>query len=228
MSVLAVIVGLALLGSPLFVIVGAATALAFMNYAGEIHHLLDFAWVIDPFEELMGKDQFLAIPLFVGAGALMTEGGMARRLVAFTRALLGWLPGGVGMAAVGACMGFAAISGSSPVTLIAVGSIMYPALVGRGYSENFSLGLVMTAGSLEGQPAGWNLDSCPSRGTRVQSGQGADHRAGSSIGRRRRRRRRRRIPASRSFRGNVVAEPGVPVGSGAFVESLRGSIVYMR
>jgi C4-dicarboxylate transporter DctM subunit len=148
MSVLAAIVALAVIGSPLFVIVGAATGVAFIVYTPDVHQLADLAWVIDPFEELMGKDQFLAIPLFVGAGALMTEGGMARRLVAFTRALLGWLPGGLGIAAVAACMGFAAISGSSPVTLIAVGSIMYPALVQKGYSENFSLGLVMTAGSL--------------------------------------------------------------------------------
>ena len=148
MTVLLSIVALAVLGSPLFVIVGVATAVAFIAYTPDVTHLVDLKWVIDPFEELITKDQFLAIPLFVGAGALMTEGGMARRLVAFTRALLGWLPGGLGMAAVAACMGFAAISGSSPVTLIAVGSIMYPALVQRGYKDNFSLGLVMTAGSL--------------------------------------------------------------------------------
>ena len=64
------------------------------------------------------------------------------------RAALGWLPGGLGITAVFACMVFAAITGSSPVTLIAVGSIMFPAMVRAGYPENFSLGLVMTAGSL--------------------------------------------------------------------------------
>jgi C4-dicarboxylate transporter, DctM subunit len=147
-SVTLTILLLAIIGSPLFVIVGAATGVAFMAYTDDIAGLLDLRRVIGPLDALMGKDQFLAIPLFVGAGALMTEGGMARRLVAFTRAALGWLPGGLGIAAVVACMGFAAISGSSPVTLIAVGSIMYPALTARGYSDNFSLGLVMTAGSL--------------------------------------------------------------------------------
>jgi C4-dicarboxylate transporter DctM subunit len=64
------------------------------------------------------------------------------------RALFGWLPGGLGMAAVMSCMGFAAISGSSPVTLIAVGGIMYPAMAKARYPDGFSLGLVMTAGSL--------------------------------------------------------------------------------
>ncbi len=149
MIVLLVIVGLALIGAPLFVIVGAGTAAAFASLTGLIHDFWDLGgWMIDPFESLMGKDQFLAIPLFIASGALMTEGGMARRLVEVARAGLGWLPGGLGITSVFACMVFAAISGSSPVTLIAVGSIMFPAMVKAGYPENFSLGLVMTAGSL--------------------------------------------------------------------------------
>ncbi len=149
MKTIAAILGLAVLGAPLFVIIGVATAIAFIVYGGVIHEFNDLSgWVIGPFHQLTANDSFLAIPLFVGAGALMTEGGMARRLVDFTRAMVGWMPGGEGISAVIACMGFAAISGSSPVTLIAVGSIMYPALVQRGYPENFSLGLVMTAGAL--------------------------------------------------------------------------------
>ena len=135
---------LALLGAPLFVIVGTVSGVAFLDYAPA----LGLSTVLDPFAELLANKQFLAIPLFIGAGQLMTEGGMARRMVDFMRALLCWLPGGLGMAAVFACMGFAAISGSSPVTLIAVGSIMVPAMVKAKYDENFSMGLVMTAGSL--------------------------------------------------------------------------------
>jgi C4-dicarboxylate transporter DctM subunit len=147
--VLLVIVALALVGAPLFVIVGAGTAAAFATLTNLIHGFYDLGgWMIDPFESLMGRDQFLAIPLFIASGAIMTEGGMARRLVDFARAGLGWLPGGLGITSVFACMVFAAISGSSPVTLIAVGSIMFPAMVKAGYPENFSLGLVMTAGSL--------------------------------------------------------------------------------
>jgi C4-dicarboxylate transporter DctM subunit len=148
-TVLLIILVLALLGAPLFVIVGAATAAAFATLTGDIHSFNDLGgWMIDPFESLMGRDQFLAIPLFIASGAIMTEGGMARRLVEFARAALGWMPGGLGITAVFACMVFAAITGSSPVTLIAVGSIMYPAMTRAGYPENFSLGLVMTAGSL--------------------------------------------------------------------------------
>ena len=149
MIVLLVIVALALIGAPLFVIVGAGTAAAFVTMTGLIHNFYDLGgWMIDPFESLMGRDQFLAIPLFIASGAIMTEGGMARRLVEVARALTAWLPGGLGIAAVSSCMVFAAITGSSPVTLIAVGSIMFPAMVKAGYPENFSLGLVMTAGSL--------------------------------------------------------------------------------
>lgn len=147
MTVLLVILVLALIGAPLFVIVGAGTAAAFWSLTDLIHSFDDLGgWMIDPFESLMGRDQFLAIPLFIASGAVMTEGGMARRLVEFARAALGWLPGGLGITAVFACMVFAAITGSSPVTLIAVGSIMFPAMVRAGYPENFSLGLVMTAG----------------------------------------------------------------------------------
>ncbi len=149
MIVLLIIVALAVVGAPLFVIVGAGTAAAFVTLTDLIHSFNDLGgWMIDPFESLMGRDQFLAIPLFIASGAIMTEGGMARRLVEVARAALGWMPGGLGITSVIACMVFAAISGSSPVTLIAVGSIMFPAMVKAGYPENFSLGLVMTAGSL--------------------------------------------------------------------------------
>ena len=142
MIVLLVIVALALIGAPLFVIVGAGTAAAFVTMTGLIHNFYDLGgWMIDPFESLMGRDQFLAIPLFIASGAIMTEGGMARRLVEVARALTAWLPGGLGIAAVSSCMVFAAITGSSPVTLIAVGSIMFPAMVKAKYPENFSLPL---------------------------------------------------------------------------------------
>ena len=78
----------------------------------------------------------------------MTHGSIAKRLIAFAQALVGPLPGGLGVSAVFACAVFAAISGSSPATVIAIGSIMFPMLVKKGYSENFSLGLLSTSGSL--------------------------------------------------------------------------------
>jgi C4-dicarboxylate transporter DctM subunit len=148
MSVVTTLLGLALIGAPLFVIVGVVTGVSFFEYTGAIDGFYSFGHLIEPLEELLGKDAFLAIPLFIASGAVMTSGGLARRLVDIYRAGLGWMPGGLGISAVMSCMAFAAISGSSPVTLIAVGSIMYPAMVKSRYPDNFSLGLVMTAGSL--------------------------------------------------------------------------------
>ena len=95
-------------------------------------------------------DQFvlLAIPFFILAGAVMTRGGIARRLIAFVNAMVGWFPGGLAMAGILACIFFAAISGSSPATVVAIGSIMIPALIKAGYGEKFSLGLITVSGSL--------------------------------------------------------------------------------
>ena len=148
MNVFMALLFLALIGAPLFVIVGAVTGVAYVDYTDTIRGFESLGTLIDPLEDLLGKDAFLAIPLFIASGAIMTAGGLAKRLVEVAKASLSWMPGGLGIAAVVSCMVFAAISGSSPVTLIAVGSIMYPAMVKAKYPDNFSLGLVMTAGSL--------------------------------------------------------------------------------
>src|SRR5690242_2438136 len=78
-----------------------------------------------------GLDNFgiMAIPFFILAGAFLTRGGVARRMIAFTTSLVGHLPGGLGLAGVAACAMFAAISGSSVATVVAIGSIMMPAMV---------------------------------------------------------------------------------------------------
>lgn len=144
---IAVLLGLVVIGSPLFVIVGGATALSLALFTS-LTHFADLRLLVQHMENLATKQEFLAIPLFVASGAIMTAGGIARRLVELMRVLLCWLPGGLAVAAVMACMFFAAISGSSPVTLIAVGSMMLPALLKSGYEEDFSLGLLTTAGSL--------------------------------------------------------------------------------
>lgn len=90
----------------------------------------------------------LAVPFFILAGSIMTEGAMARRLVDVMNFLVGHIRGGGAVTSVVACMFFAALSGSSPATVVAIGSIMMPALVKSGYDENFSVGLVTSAGSL--------------------------------------------------------------------------------
>jgi C4-dicarboxylate transporter DctM subunit len=90
----------------------------------------------------------LAVPFFILAGAIMTEGAMARRLVNVMNVFVGHIRGGGAVTSVVACMFFAALSGSSPATVVAIGSIMIPALTKSGYDEDFSVGLLTSAGSL--------------------------------------------------------------------------------
>ncbi|HMK36154.1 MAG TPA: TRAP transporter large permease subunit [Desulfomonilaceae bacterium] len=90
----------------------------------------------------------LSIPFFILAGNVMTRGAMARKLIEVVKSLVGSHPGGLALAATLACMFFAALSGSSPATVIAIGSVMIPALIEEGYGEHFSIGLVTSAGSL--------------------------------------------------------------------------------
>jgi len=90
----------------------------------------------------------LAAPFFILAGTFLTTGGVARRLIAFAVALTGWVRGGLAMGAVLACMLFAAISGSSPATVVAVGSITIAGMVGAGYSREYATGVVTNAGTL--------------------------------------------------------------------------------
>jgi C4-dicarboxylate transporter DctM subunit len=147
-AVIGTILLLLVLGTPLFVTIGLITLVCFYFLATEYRHFTDYNLIIEKIFGLTDKNVLLAIPFFVVAGSVMTTGGIARRIIDFADALIGWLPGGLAAAAVLSCMFFAAISGSSPVTVIAIGSIMYPALVKHGYSEKFSCGLVTSAGSL--------------------------------------------------------------------------------
>lgn len=90
----------------------------------------------------------MAIPLFMLAGNLMSSGGISRRLVNFCNAILGWMPGGLGVVSIFACMLFGALSGSPTATCAAIGSIMVPSMIEAGYSKRFSLGTVAVAGIL--------------------------------------------------------------------------------
>lgn len=134
---------LVLLGAPLFVGVGVGTMAAWLLLRDGTPET-----VINDMFEATKKQELLAIPFFVLAGNLMTEGSIARRLIDIARIALGRLPGGLGAGAVVACAFFAAISGSSPVTVIAIGSIIFPMLIKEGYDERYSIGVLTTAGSL--------------------------------------------------------------------------------
>jgi C4-dicarboxylate transporter DctM subunit len=97
-----------------------------------------------------GMDNFilLSIPFFILAGSIMSEGSISKHLVSVMQLVTCRIPGGLAVAGTLACIFFAAISGSSPATVIAIGSIMIPALIKHGYGERFSIGLLTSAGSL--------------------------------------------------------------------------------
>ncbi|MCP5278064.1 MAG: TRAP transporter large permease subunit [Thiobacillus sp.] len=90
----------------------------------------------------------MAVPFFVLAGAFLTDGGVAKRIINFAVNLVGWMPGGLAMASVVACAFFATLSGSSPATVMAIGSLMLPAMVQQGYPKGFSTGVIACSGSL--------------------------------------------------------------------------------
>ena len=94
------------------------------------------------------KFEIMAIPFFILAGNFLTHGGVARRMIRFASSMVGHWYGGMGLAAVLACALFAAISGSSPATVMAVGSILIPAMVKQGYPPQFGVGTVTSAGGL--------------------------------------------------------------------------------
>jgi C4-dicarboxylate transporter DctM subunit len=92
--------------------------------------------------------EIMAIPFFILAGNFLTHGGVARRMIRFAASMVGHWYGGLGLAAVMACAMFAAISGSSPATVVAIGSILLPAMVAQGYPKRFGAGVIATSGAL--------------------------------------------------------------------------------
>jgi C4-dicarboxylate transporter DctM subunit len=92
--------------------------------------------------------EIMAIPFFILAGSFLTHGGVARRMINFATSMVGHWHGGLGLAGVMACALFAAVSGSSPATVIAIGSIMLPAMVKQGFPKRFGAGVITTSGAL--------------------------------------------------------------------------------
>lgn len=143
----AAILAAAVIGSPLFVLIGIATLGSFYLWSG-FRDPVQFTIIIEGIRSLADSPTLLAIPFFIMSGAIMSKGQISNRLVDFSQAFVGWVPGGMAMSGVIACMLFAAISGSSPATVVAIGSMMGPALIAEGYRERFSHGLLTSAGSL--------------------------------------------------------------------------------
>ncbi|MES2069712.1 MAG: TRAP transporter large permease subunit [Pseudomonadota bacterium] len=94
------------------------------------------------------KFEIMAIPFFILAGNFLTHGGVARRMINFATAMVGHWHGGLALAGVMACALFAAVSGSSPATVVAIGSIIMPAMVRQGYPKGFGAGVITTSGAL--------------------------------------------------------------------------------
>ena len=94
------------------------------------------------------KFEIMAIPFFILAGNFLTHGGVARRMINFATAMVGHWHGGLGLAGVMACALFAAVSGSSPATVVAIGSIILPAMVKQGFPARFGAGVITTSGAL--------------------------------------------------------------------------------
>lgn len=133
---------LALFGAPLFAVIAAS---AMLGFAGEE---VDLQVIGIEIYRLAETPVLLAIPLFTFAGYLLGESAAPARLVRLTRAVLGWLSGGLAIVSLAACALFTAFTGASGVTIVALGAILYPALREARYPENFSLGLITTSGSL--------------------------------------------------------------------------------
>ena len=133
---------LALFGAPLFVVISAGALLSF--HLAEI----DLSAVIIEMYRVTSAPSLMAIPLYTFAGFLLAESNSPSRIVKLAKAIFGWIPGGLGIAALFAAAMFTAFTGASGVTIIALGGLLFPILIKEGYHEKFSLGLLTTSGSL--------------------------------------------------------------------------------
>ncbi len=133
---------LAILRTPLFVVIALSAMLGF--YSRDV----DLSVISIEVYRLAEMPVLVAIPLFTLAGYLLGEGQASTRLVNLTNAWLGWMPGGLAIVAIFACALFTAFTGASGITIIALGGLLYPALKQAGYLESFNLGLLTSSGSL--------------------------------------------------------------------------------
>jgi C4-dicarboxylate transporter DctM subunit len=139
-AVLAVMLAL---GVPIFVALCGSVSLTFLTFTH-----MDLTVILQRMFAGINKFSLMSIPLFVMAANLMGEGGISKRIIRLANTFVGHIPGGLGITAVLACMFFGAISGSSPATVVAIGALMYPALLEKGYGKAFSAGIITSSGSL--------------------------------------------------------------------------------
>ncbi|WP_299409557.1 TRAP transporter large permease [uncultured Roseobacter sp.] len=140
----AMVVGLMLVGVPIAVSLGMSS-IVFLLVLSDTS-LASIAQTL--FQAMAGHYTLLAIPFFILASSFMSTGGVAKRIIRFSIALVGHLPGGLAIAGVFACMLFAALSGSSPATVVAIGSIVIAGMRQVGYTKDFAAGVIANAGTL--------------------------------------------------------------------------------
>ena len=141
--ILGLLVMLMLTGMPISISLGL-TVLSFRFFLTEVPResvALKLFTSIEKFE-------IMAIPFFILAGNFLTHGGVAKRMIAFATSMVGHWHGGLGLGGVLACALFAAVSGSSPATVVAIGSILMPAMVKAGFPRGFGAGVITTSGAL--------------------------------------------------------------------------------
>ncbi|MEO1951951.1 TRAP transporter large permease subunit [Thioclava sp.] len=138
------VIGFMLIGVPIAVSLGLASTLFLLIFSDA--SLASIAQSL--YDAMDNHATLLAIPFFILASSFMSTGGVAQRIIRFAIAVVGHLPGGLAIAGVFACMLFAALSGSSPATVVAIGSIVIAAMRQVGYSKDFAAGVICNAGTL--------------------------------------------------------------------------------
>ncbi len=130
-------------GAPIALSLGVSSLATILLFGGD-----SLATLAEKLFSGMEHYTLLAIPYFILASTFLSTGGVARRLINFAVNSVGWFPGGLAMASVLACMLFAAVSGSSPATVVAIGSIVIAGMVKSGYPQSFAAGVICNAGTL--------------------------------------------------------------------------------
>jgi tripartite ATP-independent transporter DctM subunit len=144
----AMVILLALLGTPLFAVMGGASELAWLFHHDPSQQKLERIAANILTEHFAGSPILVTIPLFTFVGYVLAESKTAERLVRVSKAVFGWMPGGLAIVCVVASAVFTLFTGGSGVTIIAIGGLLYPALRKEGYSERFSLGVLTSGGSI--------------------------------------------------------------------------------
>ncbi|MBL6826665.1 MAG: TRAP transporter large permease subunit [Candidatus Marinimicrobia bacterium] len=142
-------ISLVVFGLPIFILLASLSIFFFLSEPSEWATNYDLISTIsDSAYRIVVSPTLAAIPIFTLAGYILAESNISERLIRFFKASLGWLPGSTVLIVVLLCAFFTALTGGSGVTILALGAILYPILIHDGYSKQFSLGIITTAGSL--------------------------------------------------------------------------------